>query len=91
MQLFKNQALFLISSIKYSQRKHITDGPPYPQVLNPQIQPSMEQKYSGKKIPENSKKQNLNFPLTGNCEHFIYNYLYSFYIVLGIISNLGVI
>ena len=43
----------------------------------------MDQKYSPK-IPENSKKQNLNLPCTGN-------YLHSIYIVLGIVSNLDMI
>ena len=38
----------------------------------------------GEKIPESSKKQSLNLPLTNN-------YLHSIYIVLGIISNLEMI
>ena len=42
------------------------------------------EKYAGKKIPESSKKQNLNLLQTGN-------YLHSIYIVLGIISNLETI
>ena len=36
-------------------------GPPYPQVSHPQIQPTSDRKYSEKKNPESSKKQNLNF------------------------------
>ena len=37
-----------------------------------------------KKVPKSSKKQNLNLPHTSN-------YLYSIYIILGIISNLEMI
>ena len=38
----------------------------------------------GNKIPEGSKKQNLNLPCSGS-------YLHSIYIVVGIISNLEMI
>ena len=37
-------------------------GPPHLQVLYPPVQPTMDWKYSGKKIPESSRKQNLNLP-----------------------------
>ena len=45
---------------------------PQPQVLHLQIQPTMGWKYSGKKIPESSKKQNLNLSYKGNYLHSIY-------------------
>ena len=61
-----------------------TFGPLYPQVLHRWIQPTMDRKYLGKKILESSKKQNLNLSQTSS-------YLYSIYIVLGIISNLEMI
>ena len=47
-----------------------------------------------KKIPESSKKQNLNFLLTSNYFfhlHCIYNFLHSIYIALCIISHLEII
>ena len=46
------------------------------------------------KIPESSKKQNLNFLLTSNYFfhlHCIYNFLHSIYIALCIISHLEII
>ena len=53
--------------------------------FTPGIQPNLDQKYSKKKkIQKVPKKQNLNFPRAGN-------YLYSVYIVLGIVSNLEMI
>ena len=47
--------------------------------------------FTDKKIPESSKKQNLNLLHTGNYLHCIYSYLHIIYIVLGIISNLEMI
>ena len=51
-------------------------------------------KIFGEKNPESSKKQNLTllcWQLLASSLHYIYDYLYSIYIVLGIISNLAVI
>lgn len=42
-------------------------GPLYLQVLHAWIQPTRDQKYSGEKIPDSSKKQNLNWPHAGHC------------------------
>ena len=53
-------------------------------VLRPEIQPPTDQKYSGKKNLESSKKQNLNLPCAGH-------YLYNIYIVLGSVNNLKMI
>ena len=61
-------------------RRDQSPFPPYLQVLHSRIQPATEDgKYSEKKIPESSKKQNLNLMCAGN-------YLHSMYIVLGIID-----
>ena len=46
-------------------------SPPYLCVLHLQIQPTSDQK-SLKKIPESSKKQNLNLSHAGNYLHSIY-------------------
>ena len=43
--------------------------PSYPKVLHLWMQPIMDQKYSGKKIPENSEK--LNIWICCNCFHSI--------------------
>ena len=79
--------------------KRNTVSPPNVWVPNPQIQPTTNQKYSReKKIPESSKKQNLNLPHVGNYLHSVYTvfttmlYLqHSIYVVVGIISNLEMI
>lgn len=59
--------------------------------LYPQIQPTTDKKYSGKKKNLiNSPKQNSNLPLSDNdlhVLHCIYNYLHIISIVIGIISN----
>ena len=65
-------------------------------VLYPQIQPTMDWKYLGKKIPESPKMQNLHLLRAGNYLRSIYTvfttiYIYSTYVVLLIISNLEVI
>ena len=49
-----------------------TVSPPYLWVLHPQIQTTAGWKYSGKKIPESSKKQKLNLPRASNYLHSIY-------------------
>ena len=41
-----------------------TFGPSYPLVPHPGIQPTADWKYLERKIPEDSKKQNLNLPLS---------------------------
>ena len=55
----------------------------------------MQIKILRKRIPESTKKQNLNLllhqQLSSQQLHYIYNYLQSIYIVLGIISNLEMI
>ena len=54
-------------------------------------QPQIKNIKNKKKIPKSSKKQNLNLPhwqLFTHHLHYIYNYLHSIYIILGIISNL---
>lgn len=62
----------------------------YPWVLYPEIQPTWDQKYSGKKeILESSNKQRLEF--TGQYLHCICSYLYSIYMVLSILSNLEIL
>ena len=59
-----------------------TGGPSYLLVGSPSTDSTtMDQNFWERKIPKISKKQNLNFPCTGN-------YLHSIYIVLGIITNL---
>ena len=50
----------------------------YLQVSHAQIQPTMNRKYSEKKIPKNSRRQNLNFPASN------YIVFATIYIVLGI-------
>ena len=57
--------------------------PPYPQVLHPWIQSTLNQKYF-KKIPESCKRQNLNLLYGGN-------YLCNICIEFGITSNLKMI
>lgn len=65
-----------------------TVSPPYPPVPNPWIQPTKDWRYSGeKKIPESSKKQNLNLLPVCNYLHNIYIVFTTIYIVLGIINN----
>lgn len=44
-------------------------SPPYPRVLHPHIQLTADQKYLGKKFPENFKKQNFNLLCTGHHLH----------------------
>ena len=56
-------------------------SPPYPQVLHPWIQPTMDQIYSKK---SSKKFQKATLPHTSN-------YLHSIYIVLGIINDLEMI
>lgn len=60
-----------------------TVGPPRPQALRPMIQPAKDGKYLGKKIPESSQRQNLNFPPLGTSLHGIY-------LALGVIRNVEV-
>ena len=57
---------------------------PYSRIPHLRIQPTSNQKYLGKKIPESSKKQNLNLPQVSS-------YLHSIYIVLDIVSHLEMI
>ena len=57
--------------------KSNTVGPLYPQVPHLWIQPGVDRKYLGEKIPESSKKQNFNLPRLLHTD----NYLYSIYIV----------
>lgn len=59
-------------------------NPSYSQFLYSEIQPTLD--IWKKKSPENFKKQNLNLPQVGNNLHLhcTYNYLHSFYIVLGL-------
>ena len=59
-----------------------TVSPPYPQVPNPQSQPTAGRKCSEKKNPESSKKRNLNLPHAGNYLHSIYLVFTTVYIVL---------
>ena len=49
----------------------ITVSPQYPWVLQPQSQPTVDQKYLGEKTSESSQKQNLNLPCIGNYLHRI--------------------
>ena len=67
--------------------------PPYLQVLHSQIQLIVDGKYTGKEIPESSKKQKLNFlHLQQLCVLYrVYNSLCSVCIVLGITSDLEMI
>ena len=68
--------VFLVTSFLGTQLYHLRSeiillfhtivSPPYPQVPHLWIQPTLDQKYSGKDIPESSKKQNLNMPHTGS-------------------------
>ena len=48
-------------------------------------------KIFGKKVPESSKKQNLNLLCTGDYLHSIYIVFTATYIVLGVVSNLEMI
>ena len=57
-----------------------TVHPPYPWVPHPQIQPTADGKYSKKKMPENSKKQNLHLPYSSNDLHSIYIVFTTIYI-----------
>ena len=68
-----------------------TVGPLCPRILHPQIQPTEDSKYLEEKFQKVPKKQSLNVPrhwqLFTYHLHFIYNYLHSIYITLGITSN----
>ena len=56
------------------RKRIITASPPRPWVLYLWIQPTADGKYFSFLISESSKKQNMNFPCTGN-------YLYQAYII----------
>ena len=78
-QLFFLFLYFDITDILFKGKiKHLsshlfsTASLPQPQVLHLQIQPIVGWKYSGKKIPESAKKQNLNLSYKGNYLHSIY-------------------
>jgi len=57
-----------------------TVSPPSPQAPHLRTEPITDGKCLGGKVPESSKKQNLNLPQAGN-------YLHSIYIALDIVSN----
>ena len=61
---------------------------------HPQIRPTTDPKHLGIKIPESSKRHNLNLPCTGNYLHSMhveFTSINSIYSGLGIISNLKMI
>ena len=67
----------------------------YSQIPHLWIQPTVDQKYLKKEIPEKLQKAKFDFALhwkvfTQNV-HCIHNYLYSIYIVLNIINSLDMI